>query len=44
MVIITTPLSTASGVNDVFIAEDRYAILATTAGVEIVDLFIGSPR
>ena len=41
MVIITTPLSTASGVNDVFIAEDRYAILATTAGVEIVDLFIG---
>jgi len=41
MVIITTPLSTASGVNDVFIAEDRYAVLATTGGVEIVDLFIG---
>ena len=41
MVIITTPLSTASGVNDVFIAEDRYAVLATTSGVEIVDLFIG---
>ncbi len=42
MVIITTPLSTASGVNDVFIAEDRYAVLATTGGVEIVDLFIGA--
>ncbi len=41
MVIITIPLSTAQGVNDVFIAEDRYAVLATTAGVEIVDLFIG---
>ncbi len=41
MVTITTPLSTAQGVNDVFIAEDRYAVLATTAGVEIVDLFIG---
>jgi len=41
VVIITTPLSTASGVNDVFIAEDRYAVLATTGGVEIIDLFIG---
>lgn len=41
MVVITAPLSTASGVNDVFIAEDRYAILATTSGVEVVDLFCG---
>jgi hypothetical protein len=42
MVTITTPLTTASGVNDVFIAEDRYAVLATTLGVEIVDLLAGS--
>ncbi len=41
MVAITTPLSTSTEVNDVFIAEDRYAILATTSGVEIIDLFIG---
>jgi len=41
MVTITTPLSTATEVKDVFIAEDRYAVLATTSGVEIVDLFIG---
>ncbi len=41
MVTITTPLTTASGVNDVFIAEDRYAVVATTAGVEILDLFEG---
>ena len=42
MSIITTPLITAAGVQDVFIAEDRYAILATSSGVEIVDLLCGS--
>ncbi len=39
---ITTPLLTASGVNDIFIAEDRYAIVATTSGVDVIDLECGS--
>ena len=39
MVVITTPLVTHSGVTDVFIAEDQYAIVATTSGIDIVDLF-----
>lgn len=41
MVVITTPLTTAGTVNDVYIAEDRYALLATASGIEIVDLFKG---
>ena len=41
-VAITTPLVTGSGVNDVFIAEDRYAVVATTAGIDIVDLQCGA--
>ena len=40
MTSITTPLVTASGVNDIFIAEDRYAVVATPSGVDIVDLLI----
>ncbi len=32
---------TGSGVKDVFIAEDRYAVLATQSGIDIVDLFCG---
>lgn len=39
---ITTPLVTASGVNDVFIAEERYAVLATSSGIDIVDLQCGA--
>ena len=39
---ITTPLVTASGVNDVFIAEERFAVLATTSGIDIVDLHCGA--
>lgn len=39
MVILTTPLLTHSGVNDIFIAEDRYALVATEQGVDIIDLF-----
>ena len=39
---ITTPLVTASGVNDVFIAEDRFAVVATTSGLDIIDLQCGS--
>jgi len=42
MVVITTPLITATGVQDVFIAEDRYAAVATCSGVEIIDLFCGA--
>ncbi len=38
---ITTPLTTASGVRDVFIAEERYAIVATSGGIDVVDLFKG---
>lgn len=38
---ITTSLTTNSGVVDVFIAEDRYALIATTAGVDILDLYQG---
>ena len=42
MVVISAPLTTSSGVNDVFIAEgNRYALVATTAGVEYVDLLRG---
>ncbi len=39
MVVITTPLVTASGITDVYIAENQYAIVATTSGIDIVDLF-----
>ena len=39
---ITTPLVTASGVNDVFIAEDRFAVVATTLGIDIIDLQCGA--
>ena len=35
---ITTPLITNSGVKDIFIAEDRYAIIATGSGVDVLDL------
>jgi len=42
MVVITTPLITATGVQDVFIAEDRYAVVATCSGVEVIDLFCGA--
>ena len=42
MVIITAPLVTATGIQDVFIAEDRYAVVATCSGVEVVDLFCGA--
>jgi len=33
---------TGSGIQDVFIAEDRFAILATASGVDIVDLQCGA--
>ncbi len=39
---ITTPLVTASGVNDVFIVEDRFAVVATTSGIDIIDLQCGA--
>lgn len=38
---ITTPLVTSSGAVDVFIAEDRYALIATSVGVDILDLYQG---
>ena len=38
---ITTPLVTNSGVRDVFIVEDRFALLATGSGVDVVDLHEG---
>lgn len=39
---ITTPLVTASGVNDVFIAEEHYALVATSGGVDLIDLDCGA--
>ncbi len=39
---ITTPLLTASGVNDIYIAEDRYAVVATPSGIDIIDLHCGA--
>lgn len=39
MTAITTPLVTDSGVRDIFIAEGQYALIATTAGVDVIDLF-----
>lgn len=32
---------TGSGIQDVYIAEDRYAILATQSGIDIADLYTG---
>lgn len=40
MVVITTPLLTASGVNDIYIAQN-FALIATTSGVDVVDLLQG---
>jgi hypothetical protein len=37
---ITTPL-VASGVRDVYIAQERYAIVATSGGIDVIDLFKG---
>ena len=37
---ITTPLA-ASGVRDVYIAQERYAIVATSGGIDVVDLYKG---
>lgn len=42
MVVITAPLTTSSGIRDIFIAENNhYALVATTSGVEVVDLYKG---
>jgi hypothetical protein len=38
---ITTQLITGSGVKDVFVAENRYALVTTSGGVEVIDLFKG---
>jgi hypothetical protein len=41
---MATPLTTrltASGVRDVYIAEERYAIIATASGIDVVDLHKG---
>ena len=38
---ITAPLVTATGVNDLFIVQDRYAAVATTTGIDVVDLWWG---
>lgn len=41
---MATPLTavlTASGVRDVYIAEERYAIVATSGGIDVVDLYKG---
>ncbi len=39
--VITAPLTMGSGVLDVFIAEERYAIVTTSGGIDVVDLFKG---
>lgn len=39
--VMTVPLTTASGVRDVYIAEERFAIVATSGGIDVVDLFQG---
>lgn len=41
MSIITTPLITATAIEDIFIAEDKFAIVATCSGVEVIDLLSG---
>jgi hypothetical protein len=38
---ITATLVTSSGVNDIFIAEDRYAVVATLSGIDVIDLYRG---
>ena len=39
--VITTATVTNSGVLDIFIAEDRYALLATGSGIDVLDLHVG---
>ncbi len=39
--VMTVPLTTASGVKDVYIAEERFAIVVTSGGVDVIDLFKG---
>ncbi|MBD3260426.1 MAG: hypothetical protein GF334_01890 [Candidatus Altiarchaeales archaeon] len=41
MSVITTPLTTATSVRDVFIAENQYALVLTSGGIDVVDLFRG---
>jgi len=41
MSVITAPLTTANSVRDVFIAENQYALILTSGGVDVVDLFRG---
>ena len=38
---MTVPLTTASGVRDVYIAEERFALVVTSGGIDCVDLFKG---
>lgn len=39
--VMTAPLTTASGVRDVYIAEERYCLVATSGGIDCVDLYKG---
>lgn len=39
--VITTPLLIGSGVKDIYVAEERYALVVTAGGVNVVDLFLG---
>ena len=37
----TVPLTTASGVRDVYIAEERFVLVATSGGIDVIDLLEG---
>lgn len=39
--VITAPLTTNSGILDIFVAENRYAILATGSGIDVLDMLCG---
>ena len=39
--VLTVPLTTASGVRDIYIAEERFALVATSGGIDVIDLFKG---
>lgn len=39
--VMSPPLTTASGVRDVYIAEERFCLVATSGGIDCIDLFKG---
>lgn len=39
--VMSPPLTTASGVRDVYIAEERFCLVSTSGGIDCIDLFKG---